>query len=75
MHLPNTRSVHTAFMKFPIDVAFLDRELVVVATVGLARWRVARPRRGATSVMEAHRGSFERWGLQVGDQLEIREVP
>jgi uncharacterized membrane protein (UPF0127 family) len=74
MLLPRTRSVHTAFMKFPIDVAFLDAELVVLDTVHLGKWRMARPRRRARSVVEAPGGAFERWGLRVGDRLEIREV-
>jgi uncharacterized membrane protein (UPF0127 family) len=72
--LERTRSVHSAFMRFPIDVAFLNAERVVVATVCLGTWRVALPRRGGRSVIEAERGSFERWGLHVGDRLEIRDA-
>ena len=35
-------SVHTAFMRFPIDVVFLDRELRVLKVVpGLPPWRTA----------------------------------
>ena len=74
MLLPRTRSVHTMGMQFPVDVAFLDRELTVVSTVRLAPWRVALPRRGGRSVLEATTGSFERWGLRTGDRLEIRET-
>ncbi|TML60208.1 MAG: DUF192 domain-containing protein, partial [Actinobacteria bacterium] len=36
-------SVHTFFMRFPIDVVFLDRELSVVAvSAEVAPWRTAR---------------------------------
>jgi hypothetical protein len=55
-----------------VDVAFLDRELFVVDTTRLERWRLARPRRRGRSVLVARAGNFERWHLQVGDQLEIR---
>ena len=74
MLLPRTRSIHTLGMRFPMDVAFLDRELVVVGTVRLPPWRLALPRRGGRNVLEASAGSFERWGLRVGDRLEIRET-
>lgn len=72
--LPRTRSVHTAGMRFPLDVAFLDRDLVVVDTVTMGRWRMCRPRRRACNVLEAQAGAFERWNLRPGDALEIRET-
>jgi len=74
MLLAHTRSVHSLTMRFALDVAFLDDDLTVVGTTRLARWRVAMPRRGARTVLEAEAGSFERWGLAVGDHLEFREV-
>jgi len=70
--LPHTRSVHTIGMRFALDVAFLDRDLVVVGTTRLDPWRLSLPRRGGRSVLEAQAGAFERWGLQVGDHLEVR---
>ena len=72
MVLPRTRSVHTMGMRFPIDVAFCDKELVVVGVTRLRPWRVSVPRRGGRSVIEAEAGAFERWGLKVGDKLELR---
>jgi uncharacterized membrane protein (UPF0127 family) len=75
MLLPRTRSIHTVGVRFPLDVGFLDGNLVVLDTVRVERWRVALPRRRARSVLEASAGSFERWGLRVGDRLELREIP
>ncbi len=72
MVLPRTRSVHTFGMKFPIDVAFCDKEMVVIGVTRLQPWRMAVPRRGGRSVIEAEAGAFERWGLKVGDRLELR---
>ncbi|HVF32504.1 MAG TPA: DUF192 domain-containing protein [Acidimicrobiales bacterium] len=66
------RSVHTVGMRFAIDVAFCDRDLVVVDTVCLPPHRLTRPRRRARCVIEAEAGAFERWGLRVGDRLEVR---
>ncbi len=66
------RSVHTVGMRFDLDVAHLDAEMRVVRTARMARHRLGRPVRGARSVLEAEAGSFERWGLAVGDELAVR---
>ena len=73
--LSPARSVHTVRMRFPIDVAFLDGDRVVLRTITMAPNRVSRPVWRARSVIEAEAGSFERWSLRVGDQLEIRGTP
>lgn len=66
------RWVHTIGVRFPIDVAYLDRNGVVVKTVRMARHRVGAPVPRARTVVEAAAGSFGRWGVRVGDRLEIR---
>ena len=71
--LPHTKSVHSLGMRFTIDVAFVDREMRVFAVVCLAPWRMTRPRPRCRMVIEAQAGAFERWGLRVGDQLELRD--
>ena len=71
--LPRTRAVHTFGMRFPIDAAFCDRDLVTLGVVRMLPWRVSLPRRGCRWVIEAEAGAFERWGLRAGDRLELRE--
>ncbi|MDP1818436.1 MAG: DUF192 domain-containing protein [Acidimicrobiales bacterium] len=66
------RSVHTLGMRFPIDVAWCDRELVVLRVAQLGRHRVSRPVLRASCVLEAEAGCFARWRLEPGDQLELR---
>ncbi len=70
--LERTRSVHTVGMRFPIDVAVCDADLVVLRTRRLRPGRVTLPVRGGRHVLEAEAGAFARWGLVVGDQLEVR---
>jgi uncharacterized membrane protein (UPF0127 family) len=67
------RSVHTVGMRFAIDVAFCDADGVVVRLCTLRRYRMARPVLRARAVVEAEAGTFARWNLQVGDQLEVKE--
>jgi uncharacterized membrane protein (UPF0127 family) len=64
--------VHTLGMKFPIDVAYLDAHGTVVKTCRMPRHRLGLPVPHAHLVIEARAGAFERWGLHVGDEVEIR---
>ena len=64
-------SVHTLGMRFAIDVAFCDADLVVLETVTMPRWRLGRPRPSARVVLEAEAGAFTRWRLAAGDVLEV----
>ena len=66
-------AIHTAFMRFPIDALFLDRELRVLEVVEQLRpWRMAS-KRGAHCVLELTAGECARRGVQSGDRLELRE--
>jgi uncharacterized membrane protein (UPF0127 family) len=66
-------SVHTAFMRFPIDVVFASRELHVLKLVESMRpWRTAAARR-AHVVLELSAGEIGRRGVQIGDVLEITD--
>jgi uncharacterized protein len=70
--LPRTRSVHTHFMRFAIDVVFLDSDQrIVVVTAALRPWRVAAAKR-AESVLELAAGECERLGLAEGQVLSVR---
>lgn len=69
IHLRPASSVHMFFMRFPIDVVFLDRDLRVVdVRSGLRPWRVAA-KRGAKSALELAAGEAERRGIRIGDRL------
>lgn len=70
--LRGARSVHTFGVRFPIDVAFCDRDLAVVETMTIRPNRVCRPRWRARAVLEAEAGAFERWRLRAGDQLDVK---
>jgi uncharacterized membrane protein (UPF0127 family) len=62
-------NVHTAFMRFPIDVIFLDADQVVIRIEAeLAPWRTVSCR-GAREVVELAAGECARRGLQTGDRV------
>jgi uncharacterized membrane protein (UPF0127 family) len=64
-------SVHTFFMRFPIDVVFIDRDGQVTRVVrDLAPWRVAGSRR-ARAVLELPAGSCARVEIAPGTRLSF----
>jgi uncharacterized protein len=64
-------SVHTWFMRFPIDVVFLDAQLRVLRVrKDLRPWRMAG-QRGARAVLELAAGEAERRGISPGEQLRL----
>jgi uncharacterized membrane protein (UPF0127 family) len=66
-----TSAIHTWFMRFPIDVVFLDSELRVLDVASeLKPWRAAARRR-ARAVLELAAGECSRRGLQPGDRLRV----
>ena len=71
MLLRPAASVHTAFMRFPIDVVFLDAELRVVHVAhSVAPWRAVRGK-GAKMVVELAAGECSRRDVEVGDRLSL----
>ncbi|MGW4029920.1 DUF192 domain-containing protein [Streptomyces sp. NPDC004838] len=64
-------SVHSFRMRFPIDVAYLDRELRVLDVHVLRPGRLGRPRLRAHHVLEAEAGAMAGWGVRSGVRLTI----
>ncbi|MFB9464235.1 DUF192 domain-containing protein [Streptomyces cinereospinus] len=69
--LSPANSVHTVRMRFPIDVAYLDRHLVVVAVRTMRPGRLGLPRPRARHVLEAGAGTMAGWGLRVGVRVSV----
>ena len=64
--------IHTFFMRFPIDVLFLDRNLRVRRVIeDLKPWRLSPWVFTAHSVLELPAGALD-GGVSEGDLLEIR---
>ena len=64
------RSIHTAFMRFEIDVVYVDRLRQVTKIVpGLKPFRLSGVLRGAAAVIELPAGAIACSRTDVGDQL------
>jgi hypothetical protein len=67
-------SIHTAFMRFPIDVAFVDRQgLVIRFAREIAPWKIAIALR-AHAAIEFPAGALRAHDIKLGDRLFVRPV-
>ncbi len=72
--LSPANSVHTFRMRIPIDVAYLDRNLMVIAVTTMRPGRLGMPRLRARHVVEAGAGVMTGWGLRVGVRVRVEGV-
>ena len=71
MLIAPTNAVHTFFMRFPIDIAFITRDGAVVKTCsGVRPWRIAAAWR-AYGVVELPTGTLASSETIAGDTLTI----
>mgnify|MGYP003861687789 CR=1 FL=1 len=69
------RSVHTCFMRFPIDVVFYNDEGEVVAVFpALTPFRFTPLIKSARGALELPAGTVAKTGTRVGDLLRFEEI-
>lgn len=74
LHIVPCSSVHMFFMRFPLDIVYLDGAMRVVKAVpDLRPWRISAGR-GSKSVLELPAGTIARSGTAAGDQLAARSA-
>jgi uncharacterized membrane protein (UPF0127 family) len=74
MLIDRSGSVHMFFMRFPIDVVFIDRDRRVVGVRHRLRpWRVAGARHAA-GALELPAGAAAAAGVQAGDVLVFEDA-
>jgi len=65
-------SVHMVGMRYPIDVAVLDRDGVVLLTKTIRPWTGGTWfRRRASATLEAPAGALVAWGVVEGSRLTV----
>jgi hypothetical protein len=64
-------SIHTFFMRFAIDVVYLDYDLTVLGVApNVKPWRFAG-RYGTRAILELPAGEWERHGIEPGERLRL----
>jgi uncharacterized membrane protein (UPF0127 family) len=61
-------SIHTMFMRFEIDVYFIDENRRVLDKATLKPWRFYKPERQAKYIIETRKGMLK---IKIGDYLDF----
>lgn len=64
-----SRSIHSFFMRFTIDLIFIDPDMKVVDLTNLSPWRTYNPKKDCRWVLELNAGTIENNKIKIGDVL------
>lgn len=64
--------IHSFFMRFTIDLIFIDSDMSVVDLTALAPWRMYRPKSDCRGVLEVGEGTIEENDIKLGDKLTFK---
>lgn len=67
--LLKSRSIHSFFMRFTIDLIFIDSDMSVVDLKTLAPWKIYNTKRDCRWVLEVNEGTIEENNIKLGDML------
>ncbi|MBU0478476.1 DUF192 domain-containing protein [bacterium] len=71
--IKNCKAIHTWFMRFPIDVVFMDKNSCVVKTISqLKPFRLAFGGRSAQHVLELSSGAISSAQVRIGDMVNAK---
>ncbi|MFP2933675.1 DUF192 domain-containing protein [Pyxidicoccus sp. 3LG] len=75
LHIVPCNSIHTFFMRIPIDVVFLDAQGTIIRQMpALPPWRTTSVYFKSRSVLELPAGVLEASGTREGDRLVFQPV-
>ncbi|MBR3155782.1 MAG: DUF192 domain-containing protein [Methanobrevibacter sp.] len=61
-------SIHTMFMRFEIDIYFVDKNGVIFDKVTLRPWKFYKPKKQAKYIIETEKNKLN---LKIGDRLDF----
>lgn len=64
----NDSSIHTMFMRFAIDVYFIDENKKIFDKTSLNPWKFYRPKKQAKFILETEKNKLN---LKIGDCLDF----
>lgn len=74
MKKPASIGIHMLFMRFPIDVIFLNEKKIIVAMAHLKPWTGHKAMKNIKYIIETNPGAIERYKLSIGGQMEFEGI-
>lgn len=71
--LKNCKQVHTFFMKFPIDVIFIDKNNKIIHFESdMNKNRISKFIKNASKILELKAGTVNKYNIKINDSIMIR---
>jgi uncharacterized membrane protein (UPF0127 family) len=67
-----SRSIHSFFMRFTIDLIFIDSDMTVADLETLKPWRIYNTKTDCKWVLEVSKGTIEKNKIKIGDKLSFK---
>ncbi len=61
-------SIHTMFMRFEIDIYYIDENGIIFDKISLKPWKFYRPKKQAKYIIETKKGLLK---LNINDKLDF----
>jgi uncharacterized membrane protein (UPF0127 family) len=74
MKRPASVNVHMLFMRFSIDVIFLNEEKRITGLSRLNPWTGYKSMKNVKYVIEMSAGAIERYGLSIGGKMDFGDI-
>jgi uncharacterized protein len=74
MYLTPCRSIHTFFMRYAIDVLFIDADGKVLGQETFRPWRLSPCYLKSRGVLELAEGTLAKTGTRIGDLIEMKDL-
>ena len=76
LKIPSSRSrhgsaIHMFFMRFPLDIIFVDEYKKIVDMVSIEPWKTYTPKVPSKYVIEMEQGAIKNFKLEIGDELDF----
>ncbi|MCZ7356724.1 MAG: DUF192 domain-containing protein [Candidatus Methanoperedens sp.] len=74
MNRPMPVNIHMLFMRFPIDVVFLNEEKKITGLLRLNPWTGYKAVKNVKYVIEMNAGAIERFRLSIGGKIDFGDI-
>lgn len=68
----SSRTIHSYFMRFPVDLIFIDEDKRVAELKTLEPWRIYTPKKDCRWVLEVAEGAVKAKDVKIGDHLDFQ---
>ncbi len=66
------RTIHSFFMRFPIELIFINEHFKICELASLNPWKVYIPKEKAKWVLEVNKGVIKEKDIEIGDKVSFK---